>query len=195
MIENDAKKWLESKSSQKEKIKESFSEELLLDLMYGFNREKYDKLSNQYAYKMIEEGHWEDVLNHLEKFNPTRQLFEKLLDDDCIVDPYDVEEFKWLNKNSLEKILWHEPRWIDLYDLNGVKTDFWVDKNTWMKYVIVARGFDHNWYNSDSPSEKADSFYKRIYEKYFSMNEAELHKCYWKLVRARQDEDEHEKIE
>ena len=190
MIENEWWKRLESKPRKNEKIKESFSEELLLDLMYGGNREKYDKLSNQYAYKMVEEGHWEDVLNHLEKFNPTRQLFEKLLDKDCIVDPYDVEKFKWLNKGTLEKILWHEPRWISLYDLNGVNTDFWVDKNIWMKYVIVAKEFDHNWYNSDTTSKKTDSFYKRMYEKYFSMDKAELDKHYRDLLKERRELEE-----
>ena len=79
MAEKMQENHLNNKMSKTSKVKKTFSKELFLDLLYD-KWDQYDKLANTYAYKLMEENERPDeVIDHLEKFTPTRKLFEELV--------------------------------------------------------------------------------------------------------------------
>ena len=81
------KETLKNKPSEIKRVQNGFSEELFLDLQYDESLwDSYDKLSNTYAYKLIENGRVDDVMVHIERFTPTKNLFIALLDEEDNLD-------------------------------------------------------------------------------------------------------------
>ena len=176
---------LENKSSKAKKVQNYFSEELCLDLQWNENVwTKYDKLSNTYAYKMIDEGKWDVVIDHIKRFSPTRDLFKALLEDADDCGELVPEEMGWIDyftkmpindniANDLAKrgILWYFP-----FD----KFNFKINEKRYYELMKESnrnnRSDDYSYqeYEFRSAVERAQTWdwdYSDIYDRYIDEDE------------------------
>ncbi len=184
-IENTENK----KINKPQRVGKDFSKNLMdiLDMWETPNLDGYDILPNKVAYDLIEEWYWGYVIHNINKFNKTSQLFNRIIEY-CevweIIDENLIDSFTWLNRSTLETMLW-SGNWIidDEYEEGWKK--FWVDEITRKRYLLCADKFGY--YKNERTVAEDEEFLntlcKRSYDYYFSQDDRTINQLREKYIR------------
>ena len=180
------------KTNKPQKLGKELSQNLMdiLDMWETPNLDSYSVLPNKIAYDLIEEWYWDYVINNIDKFNKTSQLFNRIIkycNATEINEKGLIDLFSWLNRKNLETMLRRNKGLIRYYDMQhdeGWKK-FWVDEITRKRYLLCEDKFDN--YNNEKTATEDKNFlntlFKRSYNYYFSQDNETINQLREKYIR------------
>lgn len=168
-------------SFKKKRAEKKLSKELLKTLNDGhyLDWDKYSKLPDRVAYDLIKQWYWNEVINHIDKFeNKNSEIIDELM-----FKWYDITEFVYKNKYRLTHtrilhLIMYRPGIIcriGSFPWTG-KTS--VDEKLWMRLVLI--DYEYFKYSWTSPKLRNEKSFDRISKEFLEMNDEDVSwEYYW----------------